>query len=130
MSLIKTVEISKISDDCSLYFAEHPSHIPFAIKRIYYITQAASQIPRGFHAHYQTRQLLFCIQGSIRMIFDDGKKREEVILNAPEIGVLIDKKVWHEMHDFSADTILLVLASAHYDPKDYIRDYQHFLQSL
>lgn len=128
--LIKTIKIPKIIDDCSLFFAEYPNHIPFIIKRIYYITQATEGLPRGFHAHHKTQQVLFCVQGSIKMIFDDGKKKEEILLRDPELGVFIDKKIWHEMHSFSKNTILLVLASAQYDPKDYIRDYQEFLKVI
>ena len=125
-TLIQTIKIPKINDDCWLYFAEYPKHIPFKIERIYYITQAKKNLPRGFHAHHKTRQVLFCIHGSIKMIFDDGKKKASIILKKPEIGVLIDKMVWHEMHQFSKDAILLVVASAPYDPKDYIRDYSDF----
>jgi dTDP-4-dehydrorhamnose 3,5-epimerase-like enzyme len=127
-SLIKKISIPKVTDDCFLYFGEYPKHIPFTINRIYYITKAAKKLPRGFHAHYRTRQVLFCIQGSIKMIFDNGKKRQSIILKKPEVGVLIDKKVWHEMHNFKKDTILLVLASAKYNPKDYIRNYDDFLK--
>ncbi len=127
MSLVKTITIPEIRDDCFLFFAEYLSHIPFKIKRIYYITKAARKLPRGYHAHYRTRQLLFCIQGSIKLILNDGKRKEEITLRDPGVGVLIDKKIWHEMHNFSKDTILLILASSIYNPKDYIRDYKKFL---
>ena len=88
-TLIQTIKIPKINDDCWLYFAEYPKHIPFKIERIYYITQAKKNLPRGFHAHHKTRQVLFCIQGSIKMIFDDGKKKASIILKKPEIGTKI-----------------------------------------
>lgn len=129
-SLFKTIAIPKITDDCFLFFAEYPSHIPFKIERIYYITNAKKNLPRGFHAHHKTEQILFCIQGSIKLVFDDGKKRQTKILKKPEVGVLIHKKIWHEMHSFTKDTVLLVLASKKYDPKDYIRDYQQFLKAV
>lgn len=127
-SLIRLVKIPKIYDDCFLFFAEHPHHIPFKVKRVYYITKAAKKLPRGYHAHHKTQQVLFCIQGSIEMILNNGKRKEKIILKDPGIGVLIDKKIWHEMHNFSKDTILLVLASTKYDPKDYIRNYEKFLK--
>lgn len=126
-SLVQHITIPKIVDDCFLYFMEHPSHIPFQIRRIYFITSAHTKLPRGFHAHKKTRQVVFCIQGSIQLVLLDGKQKEEVVLDNAETGVIIDKMVWHEMHDFGKDTILLVLASRVFDPKDYIRDYQTFL---
>lgn len=129
-SLIKIIKIPKIYDDCFLFFAENPNHIPFKIKRVYYITKAVKKLPRGYHAHHKTQQILFCIQGSIEMILDNGKRKEKTILKTPERGLFIDKKIWHEMHHFSKDTILLVLASTKYNPKDYIRNYEKFLKTV
>lgn len=126
-SLIRSIEIPKIADDCYLCFAQHPDHIPFIVKRIYYIYKAQLSLPRGSHAHYKTRQILFCIQGSIKIILDDGRKRNKVILNQPETGIFLDKMIWHEMHNFQKDTILLVLASRKYEDKDYIRNYEQFI---
>lgn len=127
-NLINLIKIPKISDDCMLYFAQTPDQIPFKIKRIYHISQAKHKLPRGFHAHYKTQQILFCIQGSMRMILDDGKKREEIILNKPEVGIFLGKLIWHEMHDLTKDAILLVLASRPYETEDYIRNYKKFLE--
>lgn len=125
--LIRFINIPKIDDDCYLCFAQNPDHVPFMIKRVYYILKSQPNLSRGAHAHHKTQQILFCIQGSIKMVLDNGKKREEVILDKPETGVLLDKMIWHEMHDFQKDTILLVLASKRYENKDYIRDYEQFL---
>lgn len=127
-SLSRFVKIPKISDDCMLYFAQTPDQIPFEVKRIYHISQANPNLPRGFHAHYKTEQILFCIQGSVRMVFDDGEKREEVIINKPEVGIFLNKLIWHEMHDLTKDAILLVLASRAYEAEDYIRNYEKFLE--
>lgn len=126
-SLIHLIDIPKISDDCFLYFVQNPDHIPFIIKRVYFILKSRSNLPRGSHAHYKTQQILFCIQGSIKMILDNGKKKEEIILNQPETGIILDKMIWHEMHNFQKDTILLVLASRKYEEKDYLRNYEEFL---
>lgn len=126
--LIRFVKISKVSDDCMLCFAQTPDHIPFKIKRVYHISQSKPSLPRGFHAHYKTKQILFCIQGSVRMVLDNGKKREEFVLNEPEIGIFLDKLIWHEMHDLTKDAILLVLASRSYEAEDYIRNYEKFLE--
>lgn len=129
-SLVKLIKIPRVSDDCFLCFAQNPNQIPFPIKRVYYILQAKPGSSRGAHAHYKTKQILFCIQGSIKMILDDGKRKEDVVLDQPEVGIFLDKMVWHEMHDFKRDTILLVLASDVYKEKDYIRDYDIFQETV
>lgn len=126
-SLIYTIDIPKINDDCYLCFAQNYDHIPFAIKRVYYILKSQPNLPRGSHAHFKTQQVLFCIQGNIKIILDDGNKKEEVILDQPEKGIFLDKMVWHEMHNFKKNTILLIFASRKYDEKDYIRSYKEFL---
>lgn len=124
--LIKTVTVPEIVDDCFLYFAQNPNHIPFVVKRVYYIIRANPKLPRGLHAHRKTRQIIFCIQGSIKLTLDDGKIRKEIFLDKPNIGVLLDNMVWHEMIDFKKNTILLVLASEEFNEKDYIRNYEQF----
>jgi len=125
--LIKLIKLPKISTDGFLCFAQHPEHIPFPIKRIYYIAGVSTGVVRGGHAHKKNKQVLFCIQGSIKIVLDDGKKKESALLKKPNIGVLLEPKIWHEMHNFRKDTILLVLASRKHDPKDYIRDYKEFV---
>src|SRR5690606_36689983 len=83
---------------------------------------------RGFHAHKKNRQMLFCIQGSITILLDDGNIKENVVLDKPNHGIYLDKMIWHEMKDFHPDTILLVLASEYFEEKDYVRNYQEFLK--
>lgn len=128
--LIKVIKIPKVVDDCLLYFAQNSQHIPFPVKRVYFITNAHPKLPRGYHAHKKTRQVFVCIQGSIRLILDNGRTREEVILASPQKAVYIGTKIWHEMHDFKKNTILLVLASEKFNQKDYIRDYREFVKYL
>lgn len=125
-NLVHLIKIPKIFDDCYLYFAQNSEHIPFNIKRVYFITEPDINLPRGYHAHKKTKQLMFCIQGSIKLHLDNSKKRKNITLDQPNIGVLIDKMIWHEMADFKKDTILLVLASTVFNEKDYIRDYEKF----
>lgn len=120
------IELPKIFDDCFLIFAQTPDHIPFNIQRVYYITKSDPKLPRGYHAHKKTKQVIFCIQGNLKLVLDNGKKRKKIFLDQPNIGVLIDKMMWHEMTDFKKETILLVLASEVFDEKDYIRDYAQF----
>lgn len=125
-NLFHLIEIPKIFDDCFIYFAQNPDHIPFNIKRVYFITQANTKLPRGNHAHKKTKQVIFCIQGKITLILDNGKRRKKIILDRPNIAVFMDKMVWVEMVDFQKDTILLVLASRIFKEKDYTRDYEQF----
>lgn len=125
--LIRIIKIPKIYDDGYLCIAQTPDNVPFNIKRVYYIFDAKKDLPRGKHAHKKNKQILFCIQGKVRMHLDNGKKKEEIVLSNPEDGILLDKMVWHEMLDMDEKTILLVLASENFDAKDYIRDYKEFL---
>lgn len=135
MNLIKTklstiIEIPKIRDEGFLCFAEEKNHIPFSIKRFYYIYDVENNAVRGRHAHKETQQVLFCINSSIKIILDNGKEKEEVILNKPNQGIFLDKMMWHDMVDFKKDTILLVIASDIYNENDYIRDYDNFISLL
>lgn len=131
MSLINWIDLPNLGDDRgSLIVAESQKSIPFEIKRLYYILGAKADTPRGFHAHKKLDQVAFCIQGSCKMIMDNGKNKEEVSLNQPNKGLKIPAMVWHEMHYFSEDCVLLVLASEHYDESDYIRDYDDFLKEV
>lgn len=90
--------------------------------------QADTELPRGFHAHLKTKQVLFCLQGSIKILLDDGRNKDEITLSDPSTGIFLDKMIWHEMHKFKKNTILLILASALFDAKDYIRDYKSFIK--
>lgn len=129
MSLVQWIDLPLLGDERgSLVAIEASKTIPFAIKRVYYIYGTQQNVARGFHAHKQLQQVAICVSGQCKMILDDGSRREEVWLSTPNKGLLISDMVWREMHDFSSDCVLLVLASEHYDESDYIRDYQDFLQ--
>ncbi len=104
--------------------------VPFDIKRVYYIYQTGDGVSRGFHAHRNLSQVAICIRGKCRMVLDNGVGREDVWMDNPTKGLLINGLIWREMHDFSSDCILLVLASAHYDESDYIRDYSDFMMEV
>ena len=128
---VELIDLGTLGDDRGLLVAiEGQKTVPFAIKRVYYIFNTAHGVSRGFHAHKELVQVAVCVKGSCKMLLDDGNSKEEVILDSPSKAVLIDKMVWHEMHEFSEDCVLLVLASEHYDEADYIRDYQEFEQLL
>lgn len=129
MSLITLIDLPVLGDERgSLVVLEENRNIPFEIKRVYYIYGTQKGVARGFHAHKELKQVAICLSGSCRFVMDDGLKKNEVILNSPSQGLLIDVMQWHEMYDFSEDCILLVLASDIYDEADYIRDYDSFMQ--
>jgi dTDP-4-dehydrorhamnose 3,5-epimerase-like enzyme len=100
--------------------------VPFAIERVYYIFNTAKNVRRGYHAHRALKQALIAVSGSCRILLDDGKERVEVALDNPLKGLYLDGLIWREIFDFSSDCVLAVLANAHYDESDYIRDYQKF----
>ncbi|KJG13751.1 sugar 3,4-ketoisomerase [Photobacterium iliopiscarium] len=128
MSLINLIDFNILGDERgSLVSLEQYQNIPFDIKRIYYIFGTKDGVARGFHAHKELKQIAICIQGECRFIMDNGKQKEEIILNKPNKGLFIDVMQWHEMYDFSHDCVLIVLASDHYDEQDYIRNYDDFL---
>lgn len=120
------ITIPKIEDEGYLCFAEENNHIPFPIKRFYYISNVMKGVERGFHAHHQTLQVLFCIKGEVTIVLDNGHKREKFVMKESNKGIFLDKMMWHEMNNFKKDTILLVIASEIYEESDYIRDYQEF----
>lgn len=113
----------------SLLIAEAQKNIPFDIKRVYCLYGMNSE-SRGFHAHKELQQVMVCLSGKCRLIVDDGRSRVDFHLSPNRRGFFIDKMNWREMHDFSSDCILMVLASHWYDESDYIRDYKEFLKLI
>ncbi|MDG9883148.1 WxcM-like domain-containing protein [Pseudomonas putida CSV86] len=131
MNLINLVEVQVLGDDRGhLSVLEANKNIPFDIRRVYYLTGTQPGVARGFHAHKELEQMAVCVAGSCRMIMDDGLRSEEVILDSPAKVLHVGKMVWHEMHDFTEDCVLLVLANDYYDESDYIRNYEQFLQAV
>jgi dTDP-4-dehydrorhamnose 3,5-epimerase-like enzyme len=127
MSLIKLIDFPPLGDERgSLVALENHKTVPFDVKRVYYIFGTQPGVSRGFHAHRALQQVAVCVAGKCRMVLDDGTVREEVCLDSPTKGLLIGNLVWREMHDFSTDCVLLVLASEHYDEHDYIRNFDDF----
>jgi dTDP-4-dehydrorhamnose 3,5-epimerase-like enzyme len=127
MSLIRVISLPSLGDERGgLVAIEASKHIPFEIKRAYYIFGTQVGVARGFHAHKKLQQLAICVAGKCRMLLDDGVVKESVWLDSPTKGLLIGNNVWREMHDFSDGCVLLVLASEHYEESDYIRDYSEF----
>lgn len=126
---VKLVDFHTLGDERgSLIALEENYNIPFDIKRVYYIFDTKKGVIRGYHAHLNLKQMAIAVKGSCTFIIDDGKNREEITLDTPNKGLLIEGLIWREMKDFSADCVLVVLASEYYDENDYIRDYQKFIE--
>ncbi len=105
----------------------YSEQIPFEVKRVYYIYDTTPGTVRGNHAHKELKQVLICVSGACTIVCEmpNGTKTEHR-LDWPDRGLLIEGLVWRQMKDFSKDAVLMVLASEHYDEKDYIRDYAAF----
>ena len=102
--------------------------IPFEIKRVYYIYGSDTTVVRGKHANRESEFVLINVAGTSKVRITDGNEEFVVELNKPMMGVYIPKMVWKDMYNFSSDSVLLVLASTHYDGKEYIRNYDEYIQ--
>lgn len=127
MSLGSIIDFPLLGDERgSLVSLEAGKVIPFDIKRTYYVFGTKSGVSRGFHAHKALRQVAVCVSGKCRMLLDNGVDKVDVWLDSPCKGIVIEPMVWHEMHEFSQDCVLLVIASDYYCESDYIRNYEEF----
>ena len=104
--------------------------IPFDIKRVFYIYESDSTVVRGQHANRESEFVLINVAGQSKVRITDGTEEFIVELNKPMMGVYIPKMIWKDMYDFSSDSVLLVLASTHYDGKEYIRNYEEYLEIM
>ena len=128
VNIIKLPLITDLRGD--LTYGEYDQHLPFAPKRFFVIHNVPTLAVRGEHAHKEQHQVLVCLQGACSVVVDDGVHRDEIILNTPEIGLHIPSMVWATQYKYSADAILLVLASDIYNADEYIRDYDQFLDQV
>lgn len=104
--------------------------IPFTIRRVFYIYGSDTKVMRGQHANRETEFLLVNVSGTSKVRVDNGRESLVIELNRPRMGLYLSPMVWKDMYDFSPDSVLLVLASRHYDGAEYIRDYQEYLTEI
>jgi len=117
--------------DGHLFVGEMLRDVPIKIKRFYIINNLFNdKAMRGKHAHKKLEQYIFCLNGSFVLNLDDGIKKQKIIMNNPEYGIRLGPMLWHTMKGFSKDCVILVLADNYYDEKDYIRNYEDFIQQL
>jgi len=110
-----------------LSFGEVGRPVPFEVKRYFLVFDVATEQVRGEHAHRTLHQFLVCVHGRCAIVADDGANRQEFLLDSPQIGIHIPPMTWAVQYKYSADGVLMALASDIYDPADYIRDYAEFL---
>lgn len=112
----------------NLSVGEFEREVPFAPKRYFLVFEVPTAETRGEHAHLRCEQFLICVKGSVSIVADDGRAREEFILNQPYLGLYLPPMTWGIQYRYSSDAMLLVFASNYYDAADYVRDYEAFLK--
>lgn len=127
----RMMDLPKITDvRGNLTFIEGCGHIPFEIRRIYYLYDVPDGLKRGAHAHKDLQQLIIAVSGSFDVVLDDGETKLRFHLSGPDRGLYVCPMVWRELENFSSGSVCLVLASNPYDENDYFRDYDEYLSAL
>lgn len=129
---VKQIEFKQYGDERGhLVIVEGNIDIPFDIKRAFYIYGSDPDVVRGQHANRKSQFVLINVSGRSKVRVRDGKGNEAVfVLDHPHMGIYLPAMVWKDMYDFSLDSVLLVLSNMHYDPDEYIRDYQEFEKEM
>ena len=123
------VKLPKILDvRGNLTFIESGKHVPFDIKRIFYLYDVPTGKSRGAHAHHKLKQFVICLAGSFDVNVDDGVQKKQIHLNRPWQGLLIPPMIWAAEANFDPGSVCLVAVSEFYDEKDYLRNYDEFLE--
>ena len=127
LSKCKIIDLPRIFDNRgNLTFIEANRHVPFEIKRVYYLYDVPGGSTRGGHAHRRLEQFIIAAMGSFDVILDDGSERKRFHLNRSYYGIYIPTMIWRELDNFSSGSVCLVLASELYNKEDYIYDYETF----
>jgi hypothetical protein len=130
LKLAHLINFPKFSDERgSLSFIENSTHIPFDIKRIYYLYDVPANASRGAHGHKALEQVIIAISGNFEFMLDDGYDRKTFSLRNPWEGLYVPPMMWRELNRFSAGGVCLVLASDIYKEEDYYREYKDFLKA-
>ncbi len=129
MEIGKIIDLPRITDPRgNLTVAEQLQHIPFELRRVYWVYDIPAGEYRGGHAHKKCKELIIAVSGSFDVCLDNGKEKKVYHLNHPYQGLLVDTNTWRTLDDFSSGSVCLVLASEEFSEEDYIRDYKEFLQ--
>lgn len=123
----RIIELPRVTDPRgNLTFIEGGDHVPFDVKRVYYLYDVPGGESRGGHAHRALEQFVIAASGSLDVLVDDGEHQERFFLSRSYYGLYIPRLVWRELDNFSSGSVCLVLASEHYDRSDYYYDYDEF----
>lgn len=123
------VELPKFLDARgNLSFVEQVNHIPFSIKRTYWLYDVPGGESRGGHAYKENQEFIVALSGSFDVILDNGKEKKLFTLNRSYYGLYVPKGLWREMENFSTNALAMILSSTDYDANDYVRDYDEFLK--
>ncbi len=126
----RIIDLPKIADPRgNLSFIEGGQHIPFEIKRVYYLYDVPGGSDRGSHAHKDLHQFIVAMSGSFDVVLDDGNEKKRFHLNRSYYGLYVCPMMWRDLDNFSSGAVSMVLASAHYNEADYIRDYDQFAKA-
>lgn len=127
----RIINLPKISDPRgNLTFIENSSHIPFDIKRVYYLYDVPGGSDRGSHAHKQLHQFIVAMSGSFDVVLDDGRQMKRFQLNRSHYGLYVCPMMWRYLDNFSSGAVCMVLASETYSEDDYIREYDSFVSAV
>ena len=127
----KRLDLPKILDERgNLTFIENDKHVPFSVERVYYLYDVPGGAVRGGHAHKDLHQFIIAANGSFDVVIGDGQAQQRFHLNRSYYGLYVPPMHWRELDNFSSGSVCLVLASALYDEKDYIRDYAEYQKSV
>lgn len=127
----RILDLPKITDPRgNLTFIEGMHHVPFDIKRVYYLYDVPGGADRGAHAHRKLHQFIIAMSGSFDVVLDDGDRKRRFHLNRSYFGLYLCPMMWRELDNFSSGSVCMVLASRHYDESDYIRDHKEFLSAV
>lgn len=126
----RVIDLPKIADPRgNLTFVESDRHVPFEIRRVYYLYDVPGGAARGGHAHKALHQLIIAMSGSFDVLLDDGRDKQRFHLNRSYFGLYVCPMIWRELDNFSSGSVCMVLASNLYDEKDYYRSYGKYLQA-
>ncbi len=127
----RIIDLPKISDPRgNLTFIEGSRHVPFDIRRVYYLYDVPGGAERGGHAHKGLHQLIIAMSGSFDILLDDGREKKRIHLSRSYYGLYVCPMIWREMDNFSSGSVCMVLASNLYDEEDYYRNYEDFIAAL
>lgn len=127
----RLVKLPKLADERgNLSFVESWNHIPFEIKRTYYLYDIPAGSARAAHGHKALQQLMIAVSGSFDVILDDGNEKITFHLNKPDVGLYISPMIWRDINNFSSNAVCVVLASEFYDESDYYRKYPDFIAAV